>query len=365
MPSQPRKKTPQKSINKKRKAPRTKTTKRKRTSKKTQSRVKKDLLIAFVLMILVLVGGAGYYYNQNGTDAGMQKKVDYKSVNVQEEKKSVEVKEKRRENTEEQLIAAEKKLELQAARQIAKQRKMAMNASYDDLPKESALLVKQPAVDRRKRPKLVIIIDDVATPKQLKEIQTVPLKLTPSIFPPSRHLTSTAKMAKNLKHYMVHFPMQARNHPRGAMLHTVTIQDSKAKMRARVKYLREWFPACIYINNHTGSLFTSDYSALHTMYGLLKEEGFIFVDSRTSSKSKGKRVAKEYGDFYLYRDVFIDNVQQFGAIRKQLKAAVKKAKQRGYAIAIGHPHKMTLRSLKNSLDILVDVDVVYLDELMR
>ena len=275
------------------------------------------------------------------------------------------VKEKRRENTEEQLIAAEKKLKLQAARQIEKQRKMAMNASYDDLPEESVLRVRQPAIDRRKRPKLVIIIDDVANPKQLKQIQAVPLKLTPSIFPPSRNLTSTSKMAKNLRHYMIHFPMQAGNHPSGAMPNTVTIHDSKAKMRTRVKDLRKWFPTCTCTNNHTGSVFTSDYKSLYTMYGLLKEEGFVFVDSRTSPKSKGKRVAKEYGDFYLHRDVFIDNVQKFGAIRKQLKIAVKKAKKRGYAIAIGHPHKMTLRTLKNSLDILVDVDVIYLDELMR
>ncbi len=162
---------------------------------------------------------------------------------------------------------------------------------------------------------------------------------------------------------MVHFPMQAEHYPRGAMPNTSTVKDSEKQMRTRVKNLRKWFPAALYTNNHTGSVFTSDYRALHTMYGLLKEEGFVFVDSRTSSKSKGKKVAKEYGDFYLHRDVFIDNVQKFGEIRKQLKAAVKKAKQRGYAIAIGHPHAITLRSLKNSLDILVDVDVVYLDEL--
>jgi polysaccharide deacetylase 2 family uncharacterized protein YibQ len=212
---------------------------------------------------------------------------------------------------------------------------------------------------------LVIIIDDVSNPKELKAIRSIPLKLTPSLFPPSKFSQKTAEMARGLRHYMVHFPMQAGNHPQGAMPATLTLGDSEAKMRARVKALRRWFPNCRYTNNHTGSVFTSNYKVLHTVYGLLKEEGFTFLDSRTSPKSKGKKVAKAYGDFYLYRDVFIDNVQEFGPIRKQLKAAIKKAKKRGYAIAIGHPHPMTLRTLKNSLDILVDVDVLYLDELMQ
>ena len=358
MPPQPRKKT-----SKKRKTPRTQTTKRKRTPKKTKSRVKKDLLIALVLIVLVFVGGAGYYYNKNDIADGVQKKVDSERVSVQKEKKTIEAKEKKKKNTEEQSVAVEKRSELQAAREIAKQREIAMNASYDNLPGEDTLHTKQPAVDRSKRPKLVIIIDDVATPKQLKEMQSIPLKLTPSLFPPSKFSPQTVQMAKKLKHYMVHFPMQAAHHPRAAMPNTITVKDSEKQMRARVKDLRKWFPSCIYTNNHTGSVFTSDHRALYTAYGLLKEEGFVFVDSRTSPRSKGKRVAEEYGDFYLHRDVFIDNVQKFGEIRKQLKAAVKKAKQRGYAIAIGHPHTMTMRTLKNSLDILVDVDVVYLDEL--
>ncbi|MEA3454973.1 MAG: divergent polysaccharide deacetylase family protein [Campylobacterota bacterium] len=323
-------------------------------------------MIALVLMVLVLMGGTGYYFSKSDAfDAGAKENQKYEKVTMQKEKRTAEVsvKEKIKKNSEQQLTAIEEKEKSRDAQQIAKQRKIAMNASYEDTSEESTLHIKSPVVDRSRRPRLVIIIDDVATPKQLSEIQAVPLKLTPSLFPPSNHAISTVKMAKNLKHYMVHFPMEAGDHPRGAMPNTVTIRDSKAKIRARVKELRKWFPASLYINNHTGSVFTADYKAMQIMYGLLKEEGFLFLDSRTSPKSKGKRVANEYGDFYLHRDVFIDNVQKFGAIRKQLKFAVKKAKQRGYAIAIGHPHRITLRSLKNSLDILVDVDVVYLDEL--
>jgi len=164
---------------------------------------------------------------------------------------------------------------------------------------------------------------------------------------------------------MIHLPMEAPEHPKNAMPDTIVRHDSKEKMQLRVKQLREWFPRVVYVNNHTGSTFTADSDALMRLYGLLKQEHFVFVDSRTSSKSQGERVVKAYGDTYLGRDVFIDNTQQFGAIRNELKNAVKQAKKRGYAIAIGHPYPITIRSLKNSLDILVDVDVVYMDELLH
>ena len=368
MPSQPRKKTP-----KKRQTSRTKTTKRKQSAKKPQSRVIRDLWIALVLMILVFAAGSGYYFYkvENKTEFLAAKKIDsqrekamkaiYKDEPLVTEKKSI---------SHSKSPDIVKEITYFGAGTLVPSKLPTLDLDFESKAqapktKNRNSPVVAPVIVRGKRPRLVIIIDDVATAGQLRRVQSVPLKLTPSIFPPSKRVRSTLKMTKKLKHYMVHFPMEAGNHPRGSMLNTLTIKDSKEQMRARVKSLRKWFPSCIYTNNHTGSVFTSDYQALHTIYGLLKDEGFVFVDSHTSHKSKGKRVAKEYGDFYLHRDVFIDNIQKFAAIRKQLKLAVKIAKKRGYAIAIGHPHTITIRSLKSSLDILRDVDVVYLDELME
>ncbi len=358
--------------------------KRRKSRAKKRGGAKRDLLIAFVLFWLVVVAGVVYYWNKemNSTDSA-NRNIVVKQTPAAEKKKTVTKNEKRN-----RAQKAEKEKYSSAAMQIRKQREAAMRA-YDEtdkqmkheeeatsepkktqtqpivsLAKKSRVHVSSPAKNSTAHPRLVIIIDDVSNPKELREIRSIPLKLTPSLFPPSKFSPKTVQMAKGLRHYMVHFPMQAGNHPQGAMPATLTLGDSRAKMRTRVKALRKWFPGCRYTNNHTGSVFTSDYKALHTVYGLLKEEGFTFLDSRTSPKSKGKRVAKAYGDFYLFRDVFIDNIQASGPIRKQLKIAVKKAKKRGYAIAIGHPHPMTLRTLKSSLDLLADVDVVYLDELM-
>ena len=322
-------------------------------------------------MLLVIAAGAGYYYGKHGGETKVSQKTQAKPMILALHEETAEKKKKKSVSFEEEEIGPIQKLiRDQEARRKAKELKA--QKSRPKVSKGEAKTVtslplhtKAPVIPKGSKPRLVIIIDDVAGPGQLKKIRAVPIKLTPSIFPPSKRLRSTAKMAKDLKHYMIHFPMQAGNYPKGAMNNTLTVRDPEEKMRGRVRELRKWFPNCIYTNNHTGSVFTSDYHALHTVYGLLKEEGFIFIDSRTSAKTKGKKVANAYGDFYLHRDVFIDNIQNATAIRKQLKTAVRKAKKRGYAIAIGHPHSITLKTLKNSADILQAVDVVYIDELMN
>jgi len=46
---------------------------------------------------------------------------------------------------------------------------------------------------------------------------------------------------------------------------------------------------------------------------------------------------------------FLDDVQDVGAIRKQLELALRGAKEKGAAIAIGHPHAETLQALREVL----------------
>jgi len=213
------------------------------------------------------------------------------------------------------------------------------------------------------RPRLAIIIDDISHPNQLKTLQRLPWHITPSIFPPSELSASSHKLARKLKHCMVHLPLQSGSKAMNRMQGMLFVADSKEKVQARVDAIRKLFPGVTYINNHTGSVFTSNKKAMKQLYGMLRKSGFVFVDSRTSAKSKVRAIAKTYGDPYIARDVFIDNTQQVSAILKQLKKAVRIAKKRGYAIAIGHPHKATMEALRKATHILKEVETVYMDEL--
>ena len=78
----------------------------------------------------------------------------------------------------------------------------------------------------------------------------------------------------------------------------------------------------------------------------------------------GIKLAPKYDMPYIYRDVFIDNKDSISHVKSELKKAVDIAKNRGYAIAIGHPKNATFKALKSAKnDILKDVEVVYISEI--
>ena len=101
------------------------------------------------------------------------------------------------------------------------------------------------------------------------------------------------------------------------------------------------------VNNHMGSLFTEDEKSLGYVMQVLKERNLFFLDSKTTAKSVGEKVAAEYGVPYIARDVFLDNENDYNYIMKQLRQTEKIAHMRGYAVAIGHPRTQTYLALRD------------------
>ncbi len=227
----------------------------------------------------------------------------------------------------------------------------------------TVVLPPKPKIHKKnKKPKLVIIIDDVSFRYQTKLIKQIPYKITPSFFPPTQRHPNTPVLAKSFKDYMVHVPMEAI-HFKKPEPKTLNIDASYLQIKTRIENIKSWFPRAHFINNHTGSTFTSNLPAMKKLFQVLKEENLGFVDSMTTPHSKGETVEKIYHIPFFKRNIFLDNQENSTYIQNQLKKAVKLAKKYGYAIAIGHPHKVTLQTLKNAHNILKDVDVVYIDEL--
>lgn len=215
---------------------------------------------------------------------------------------------------------------------------------------------------RDKIPKLVIIIDDVASYNHISEIKKINLKLTPSLMPASSDFPNTPKIAKNLDFYMIHLPLEALKYNSNS-IKTLKVNDSFEEISKEIYKIRQDFPNAKFINNHTGSKFTSNKKAVIKLLDVLDKYGFIFVDSKTISNSKVEEVLKSKNQKYIFRDVFLDNTQNLKDIENELNKAVQIAKKRGFAIAIGHPKKQTLKVLKNSGDILKGVEVVYLKDI--
>ncbi|HEH5864408.1 TPA: divergent polysaccharide deacetylase family protein [Campylobacter jejuni] len=213
-----------------------------------------------------------------------------------------------------------------------------------------------------KKPKLAIIIDDMANASQVRGLKALNLKLNPSFFPPDKNHSETPKLALKFDFYMVHLPLAAINYNKPE-LDTLNPNDSKERIFKKIKQIKKDFKDLRYINNHTGSLFTSNEEAMRKLYEVLKNQNIFFVDSKTIGNSKANKIAKELSMPYIQRDVFLDNEDDVNYVKKQLESAVKLAQKKGFVIAIGHPRKNTFKALEQSKDLLKGVDLVYLSEI--
>jgi len=214
------------------------------------------------------------------------------------------------------------------------------------------------------KPKLAIIIDDVTLQSQVNNIQKINHDITMSFMPPIKTHKNSAKIAQPLDFYMVHFPMQA-NSFKFEETNTLHVGDSYEKIEQRVKKIRQWYPNAQYTNNHTGSKFTSDDQSMDYLFKALTKYDFIFLDSRTTANTKTKKYAKKYKVPYLARNIFLDNKLEYNYILNQLKKSIKIAKKSGYAVAIGHPHKITLKVLREAEPLFKDLNLVYVDKLPK
>src|SRR3546814_15607985 len=86
-----------------------------------------------------------------------------------------------------------------------------------------------------------------------------------------------------------------------------------------------------------GSLFTASPEGMAQVMDVLKGLGLLFRDSLTAGNSVAGQQAARSGVPYAVRDVFLDNQPDDpAAIRRQLAILEQIARERGYAIGIGH-----------------------------
>jgi polysaccharide deacetylase 2 family uncharacterized protein YibQ len=335
----------------------------KRRAKK-QSTFKTSLFIVLGVFLMISMVAFGYFLGQSDLlNSHTPIEQTYKTHAQETKKKIVE------DISKSKTQKSEEKKEPAVKKEVSKETLTPGTFEYDEMMEE-ALSKKEKEykitlAGRGEKPKLVIIIDDVSTRSQMNLIQSTGLKITPSIFPPSQRSKTSHTLAKGLDHYMIHLPMESGSAQFNTQSKTLLTTFSQEQIEERVKEIRKLFPSARYINNHTGSVYTDNYEAMKRLYSALRTEGFVFVDSRTIASTKVPQITNEFGDAYVARDVFIDNEHNIPYIHRQLQKAVDKAKKEGHAIAIGHPHKITLKALSSADDLFKDVELVYIDALYK
>jgi len=357
--------------------------KRKSRSKKTINKkytIKNKIFLIALSLILLFFGFSSYNYFvniqqkqhfSNTTETKDQKQTKElmskmkKMLEEQSNKSNIIEKKDRKKNIKKEV---EKKQVIFNEEITAKKRVAKNNLSeVSDYKNSLKYIEKEKVVEKKSfkylgKPKLAIIIDDVSFTRDVKGIKKIPFKVTPSFFPPTKIHPDTPKLSNEFQFAMVHLPLEAISytHPETK---TLLASDSKSVIKKRIMQVEKEFPKIKYYNNHTGSKFTSNLRAMQYLLTVMKDEKLHFVDSRTTAQTKAGIVSKSLHIRLLSRDVFLDNIAKPKEIIQQLKKAVKIAKRKGYAIAIGHPHPNTLKTLIGAKKYLKDVKLVYVNEL--
>jgi len=198
------------------------------------------------------------------------------------------------------------------------------------------------------RPVVALVIDDAGVdPTLTRRAMALNIPLTMSFLPYAAETPTLAVEAKGVGHdVFLHMPMEPNgleNPGPGALTRYLSADE----MARRVNLALSRVPGAIGLNNHMGSAFTADASAMRNALSSLAGSDLIFLDSLTSGRSRAGAVARDLGLRTLRRDIFIDH--DAGAVSAMLDSLVRDAQQNGHAIAIGHPRIGSLEALEHWL----------------
>jgi polysaccharide deacetylase 2 family uncharacterized protein YibQ len=200
-------------------------------------------------------------------------------------------------------------------------------------------------------PRLAIILDDLGSDRAAADaIFALPYPLTISVLPNHEHSVDIANEAHRRGYQvMLHLPMQsvANERPEAQELRPGM---QAADVSALVEQFLQNVPGVAGVNNHQGSQATSDPELMYELMPVLRDRQLFYIDSRTTVATVAFDTAQSFGVRSAFRNVpFLDDVAEVAAVRKQLELALRGAREKGEAIAIGHPHPATLQALHEIL----------------
>jgi uncharacterized protein len=200
-------------------------------------------------------------------------------------------------------------------------------------------------------PKLAIILDDLGNDRAAAEaIFALRYPVTISVLPNHAHSTEIAEEAHRRGfELMLHLPMQSvgDEQPEAAELRPGMPAE---KVSDLVDQFLDAVPDAAGVNNHQGSQATADAALMSELMPALRDRNLFYVDSRTTAATVAFDSARAAGVHAGFRNVpFLDDVAEVPAVRKQFQLAIRGAREKGEAIAIGHPHAATLQVLREEL----------------
>jgi uncharacterized protein len=201
------------------------------------------------------------------------------------------------------------------------------------------------------RARLAIILDDLGNDRNAAEaIFALPYPLTISVLPNHAHSVDIAEQAHSHGYeVMLHLPMESVGQSKSEAQELRPGMPGKDVRALVIGFLRA-VPDVAGVNNHQGSESTANVALMEELMPVLRDHNLFYIDSRTTAATVAFDTARRAGVRSAFRNVpFLDDVAEVAAVRKQLRLALREARGKGEAIAIGHPHPATLKVLQDVL----------------
>ena len=198
------------------------------------------------------------------------------------------------------------------------------------------------------KPMIAIVIDDMGVDRKRSAI-AIDLRapLTLSFLTYAEDLKGQTQRARLKGHeLMLHVSMEPLSSQVDPGPNALLTNLSEEEIRRRLEWGFGRFSTYVGLNNHMGSKFTSDNKAMRIVIEEIKRRGLLFLDSRTSGKSVGVKLARELGVPVVERNIFLDHENNIKAVNAQLTQVEEIARRMGAVIAIGHPRDATIKALQ-------------------
>jgi uncharacterized protein len=203
------------------------------------------------------------------------------------------------------------------------------------------------------RPMIAVVVDDLGLNRRnTAALNQLKAPLTLAFLPYAGALEEQAQAGRAAGHELiVHVPMQplGRDWPGpNALLASLGEEEFVRRLQENL----DRFSGFVGINNHMGSLLTTDPELMGLVMAEMRRRDLLFLDSKTTPDSVALQQARRHGVPAVQRDVFLDNEINHSYVQRQLAATEVVARRNGMAVAIGHPHDVTIEALRRWLPTL-------------
>jgi len=188
---------------------------------------------------------------------------------------------------------------------------------------------------------IAIVIDDFGNgTKDTEAMINLDVPFTGAIMPNLEHsISEMEKLHAAGKGIIVHMPMEPEKGNKSWLgKGAITVGLSNEEIQNNVILALEQIEHAEGLNNHMGSKITKNPEIMEEIISVVKDKDLIMLDSLTTDKSKVEEICQKLDVKFLKRDVFLDaeGKHDVAFVQKRLLEASEIAKEKGYAIAIGH-----------------------------